>query len=122
MKMNLHPYNMYLLYTAILLLVVFLVLTLVHLLRMGKALASLQDETDTLAKNAGILGEELQRRSEKKAASRISLKQIIAGYLLLSAVKKDYDRHEENGMRQAVRSYRNVTEARALKKILSQKK
>lgn len=122
MKLNLYPYNMYILYAALFLLLVCIIMTLMRLLSMAKVLGDLQAETETLSRNAAVVGEELQKQSEKKKASRISLKKILAGWLLLSAVKKDYDRHEENGMRQAVRSYRNVTEARALKKLLSEKK
>ena len=122
MKMNLYPYNMYILYTAAGLLVVFLILTLKHLSSMGRTMKVLQDKSTVLAEQAERLQNELQIRADKKAKSKFPVKKVLAGLLLLSAVKKDYDRHEENGMRQAVRSAQNVYNARVLKKIITSSK
>ena len=65
MKLNLYPYNMYILYAALFLLLVCIIMTLVRLLSMAKALGDLQSETETLSRNAAVVGEELQKQSEK---------------------------------------------------------
>ena len=122
MKMNLYPYNMYILYAAAGILVVFLILTLKHLSSMGRTMKVLQDKSTELSEKAEILQDELQVRADRKAKSKFPVKKVLAGLLLLSAVKKDYDRHEEIGMRQAVRSAQNVYNARVLKKIITSSK
>lgn len=120
MTMSLYPYNLYILYAAIGILVVFLIMTLMHLSSMGRTMKILQDKSEELSNKAVRLQEELQVRTQNKM--KIPWKEILAGYVLLKAIKKDYDKHEENGMKQAVRSAQNVYNARVLKKIISSSK
>ena len=117
MKITLYPYNLYFLYAAAGIVVVFLIMTLSHLSSMGRTLNDLLDKSTALTEKTEQLQEVLTARAEQKP--KLPLKKILAGWILLNAVKKDYNKHEENGMRQAVKSAQTVYNERLLKKIIS---
>ncbi len=122
MKISLYPYNVWILYAALVILILCLVLTLVHALKMLKSLNTLAEGAARMQEKTGTMTAALQKPEGNSGKKKISFRQILAAWLFFSAVKKDYDRHELNGMKQAAASARNVYSDRVLRKIISQNK
>ncbi|MBP3891730.1 MAG: hypothetical protein J6D29_06105 [Solobacterium sp.] len=117
--MNLYPYNYYLLYGALILLVVFLVLTLLRLRPLLEALKQMNVRVEGINKETTLLNEKMEQLPKPdpdKKPSPIGAKDIFGGLMVLKAILKDKKKSGQKGMTQ----FRNST-SRVLNKRMQQK-
>lgn len=120
MKINLYPYNYYILYAAIALLVVFLILLVVKAMPLLKSLQNLQGSLDTLNNSTAAMQaklELLQPKDEKKKV-KLSPAQLFNLLLLYNAVRKDYKKAEGSGIKQVGSSASNVLYSRGKQSMI----
>lgn len=111
--MNLYPYNYWILWASIALLVIFLIMTLVHLFGLLKSVKYIMPAVNNMNGSLTSLQESASRMPQKKKSeSPISAAKLLSAFLLLRAVKKEYDRSSENGIKEYGRSAIRVIEKR----------
>lgn len=108
MKINLYPYNMYALYIAIGLLVLFLIYTLVKTGPLLNALNRLTPQLEHISKNSESLNEKLSALQPKEKKKKLSPQEMFNLLLLYSAIRKDYKKKETKGFKQIGKSTTNV--------------
>lgn len=99
MQINLYPYNLYVLYAAAFALLVFLVLTAVHLLKDMKILAGMAPQLEEIGKKSIRLNETSQQASAAIESGISGAKTIITVMLTLSLLKKTYDSQDQKGIK-----------------------
>ena len=118
------PYNYYILYAAIAMLVVTLILSLLQMARCAKdMLAFLQPKTDKLQRDLKIMQIKMDVMNEKKAADAKKNKYILLALPILLAVYQAYQKDDEavgaKGVVKAAKAvYENrASEAKLIKKV-----
>ena len=113
MKMNLYPWNYYILYASILLLVIFIVLTAMKALGLLKEVQNLQKGTEPMQRSLTLMQIKMEAMNEKKAEQKQKNKILMAAIPVLLAVQKAYSSDDSL---EGVKGY-----AGALKKVAGDK-
>ena len=113
MKMNLYPWNYYILYASILLLVIFIVLTAMKALGLLKEVQNLQKGTEPMQRSLSLMQIKMEAMNEKKAEQKQKNKILMAAIPVLLAVQKAYSSDDSL---EGVKGY-----AGALKKVAGDK-
>ncbi|MCR4951233.1 MAG: hypothetical protein K6A40_07915 [Solobacterium sp.] len=90
MKMNLYPWNYYILYASILLLVIFIVLTGLKALALLKEVQNVQNATEPMQRSLALMQIKMDAMNEKKAEQRQKNKILMAAIPVLLAMQKVY--------------------------------
>ena len=104
MSIDLYPFNYYVLYASILLLLVFLVLTILRLSPLLKALGEWKEPVGNLTKNVSASSDKVNRISKKVTANVNKVKKILPVLLILAAANEYYKRSDEDGLKEFTRS------------------
>ena len=114
--LNFAPYNFWILYASIAILVITMITTLSKALSLGKAINAYKPQLDNIQKN-------VQRSTVKAQAVAGRMKQImsivkpaIAAMSLMLAAKALYDKRPENGINEFTKATSDVIAARASKR------
>ncbi len=120
MKVNLYPYNMWCLYAAIVVLLVFLVMTVKNLMPMVKALNEEKPGLESISKgvnNAKVKAEVSSAKINKTLSTVLKVLPII---LVLKAIQSEYNKVDESGVegykKAAANYYRDKANAEYMKK------
>ena len=96
---NLYPYNLWILYASLAILLVYIILTFVHLAKlshaasdMQKNLASVQTHSEKLTQTVQIL------TPKKKKKSKISPAMVLTLLTLIHSTYKDYKKDKKKGI------------------------
>ena len=111
MNINLSPYNWYIFYGALALLIVFVILTAVHAIPLVKDLKAHQPEIDNIKKNVQLTQIKTGALKEKQAESKKNDK-TLNSLLLLWAIHKSYKAKDERGPRAYVNTAAEVLQKR----------
>lgn len=114
MNINLAPYNWYIFYGALALLVVFLVVLVVHALPLMKEVKSHSDDFSSIRKNAELTKIKNEAIKETKQASKKNDKAMSA-LLLLLAIHKAYRDKDQHGPRSYLDTAAEVLQKRKAK-------
>ena len=99
MNINLYPFNQYILYAAIIAVVVMLGVVLASLLRLVKVLNSFSPALKSIAeKSETVKGKSAEAMAFVKETAQTA-KLMAIGSVLFSLIKKEYDKVEENGVK-----------------------
>ena len=109
MEFSLYPFNYYVLYFSIGLLLVFMVLTVKKLLTIPKTLAESKPLLDVISNQAKLASLKTEAMNEKKKETEKYTKILAAAAPVLLAVVSIYKKNDDykgvNGMVQAVKAY-----------------
>lgn len=121
---NIYPYNYWILYAAIAVLIITLIVSLVQMAKMAKEMNSfLQPRTDKLQRDMKLMQIKIDVMNEKKAADAKKNKYIALALPILLAVYQTYKNDDEaNGPQGVIKAARTVMnnrneEAKLIKKI-----
>ena len=121
MNFNLYPYNLWILYASLVLLVINLILLLKHALPLLSALKGIKPDLDHIQNNVGSASAKASAFGTKAAKDLKKITDLIPVILLALAIKKDYDQAEGSGIRQIERSAVNVYRKRSDEKKMVNK-
>ena len=115
---SLYPYNYWILYAAIVLLIVFLILTLMRAMPLLKALNTMKGSLNGINTDTASLTGKLQTimpaedPDKPKKKLPISASQIIEGIMLLRSIRKNYRKADGSGLKQVRTSTSEVIKKR----------
>ena len=112
MNFNLYPYNYWILYLSIALVVVFLIILLMHALKLLKTLGTLQTAADSLQTRMNHINADLEVLQKKRDPLPVDPKKVIAAWLLFRAIRKEYKNTPERGIKGISKSAVKVIEKR----------
>lgn len=119
--MNLYPFNYYILYIAIALVIVMLILTLLKVFPLLNALEKMSHGIEEITKKSEILAKEAEVLASKpQVKSPIDAKTALSALLLLKAILKNYKNSPENGVKQFTRSTSQEFTKRSVQQALGQ--
>lgn len=123
---NIYPYNYWILYAAIAVLIITIILSLLQIAKMAKDMMGfLQPKTEKLQRNLTLAKIKMDVMSEKKAADAKKNKYIMLAMPILLAVYQQYQKDDEaTGVQGVVKSARSIyetrtAEAKLIKKVAS---
>lgn len=114
MNINLSPYNWYIFLGALVLLIIFGIITVVHALPLVKDLKSHKEELDNIKKNVQLTKIKTSALKESKEESKKSDK-ALNSLLLLLAIHKAYKEKDQRGPRAYVDTAAEVLQKRKAK-------
>ena len=114
MNINLAPYNWYIFFGALALLIIFGIVTVVRALPLVKDLKAHKPEMDNISKNIELTKIKTGAIKETKEASRKSDK-ALSSLLLLLAIHKAYKAKDERGPRAYMDTAAEVLQRRRAK-------
>ena len=114
MNINLSPYNWYIFLGALVLLIIFGIITVVHALPLVKDLKSHKEELDNIKKNVQLTKIKTSVLKESKEESKKSDK-ALNSLLLLLAIHKAYKENDQRGPRAYVDTAAEVLQKRKAK-------
>ena len=114
MNINLAPYNWYIFYGALALLVIFVIVSVVHALPLVKEIKRHSDDFSSIRKNVELTKIKTGVLKEKKQASKKNDKAWSA-LLLLLAVHKAYKEKDQHGPRSYMDTAAEVLQKRKAK-------
>ncbi len=112
MNLNLYPYNYWILYLSIALVVVFLIILLMHALKLLKTLGTLQTAADSLQTRMNHINADLEILQKKRDPLPVDPKKVLAAWLLFRAIRKEYKNTPERGIKGISKSAVKVIEKR----------
>ncbi len=113
MNINLYPYNLWILYAAIIALIVYLILLIKHALPLLHALSGMKPNIDNIQNNVGSAAQKADAVGKKASKDFKRISDLLPVILLALAVKKDYDEAEGSGLKQIEQSAVNVYRKRS---------
>ncbi len=123
MNISLYPFNMYILYASIVLLVVCLLMLVMHLKPLLGALGEWKAPLDNVNRNVADMTAKTDRISKKVSKGVNTIKKAMPVILLLAAANEYYKASDENGIkefgRSAVRVYKDKEEQKKLAKAVA---
>lgn len=105
---NLYPYNMYILYASIVLLIIFIGIALSHALKALKAVKELENGIDVVKASTDTMNRKVKIVKKRIDGVKRVITPIIISLPVLLAIKKIYDASGEHGFkgyRKAASSY-----------------
>ncbi len=112
MNFNLYPYNYWILYLSIAMVVVFLILLLTHALKLLKTLGSLQIAAQSLQTRMDHINADMKILQKKRDPLPVDPKKVLAAWLLFRAIRKEYKNTPERGIKGISKSTVKVLEKR----------
>lgn len=103
-NLNLYPYNLYVLYASIVLLVIFLILTVTKLMPLAQAANSLKPTTERMTANLNDMSKKATAFGTKLSKAVTLIKTALPWLLLLKAANDLYNESDENGVKEFGRS------------------
>ena len=103
-NLNLYPYNLYVLYASIALLILFLVLTVTKLMPLAQAANALKPSTERMTANLNDMSKKATALGEKVSKAVKLIKTALPWLLLLKAANDLYNDSDEDGIREFGRS------------------
>lgn len=105
MNLQLYPYNLWILYGAIVLLVIFLIMTLLKLLNFLKVVQSKQPQLQLIQDRVMASQQKVESINQKIAQTQKKISPLIKALPILLAIQKIYDMTDDNG----IKGYRTAT-------------
>lgn len=118
MKLNLYPYNYWILYAAIALLVISIIVLLAKLLKTAKTLKAMTPQLEQMAKQAKLAGIKAEAVKEKSDADMKRIKPLLTAVPILLAVNSIYNKDDEL---EGIRGYGTAVKRYATQKSSEQK-
>ena len=112
MNFNLYPYNYWILYLSIALVILCLILLLVHALRLLKTLGTLQTAAQSLQTRMNSINDDMAVLQKKREPLPVDPKKVLAAWLLFRAIRKEYKNTPERGIKGISKSTVKVLEKR----------
>lgn len=103
-NLNLYPYNLYVLYASIVLLILFLVLTVTKLMPLAQAANALKPSAERMTANLNDMSKKATAFGEKVSKAVKLIKTALPWLLLLKAANDLYNDSDENGIKEFGRS------------------
>jgi len=104
MNINLFPFNFYIFYAAIVLLIIFLVMTVVKAMSLLKALGDLKQPLEQMSTRVADVSEKAGKVTAMVNTIVSTVKKVVPIMVLLSLANEFYQDSEENGIKEFGRS------------------
>ncbi len=104
MNINLYPFNLYILYAAIVLLIIFLILTVVKAMPLLKAVGDLKQPLEQISLRASDAGDKAGKVTAMVNGIVSTVKKLVPVIVLLSLANEFYQDSDEDGIREFGRS------------------
>ncbi|HAE15094.1 MAG: hypothetical protein IKF00_13515 [Solobacterium sp.] len=104
MNINLFPFNFYIFYAAIVLLIIFLVMTVVKAMPLLKALGDLKQPLEQMSTRVADVSEKAGKVTAMVNSIVSTVKKVVPIMVLLSLANEFYQDSEENGIKEFGRS------------------
>lgn len=104
MNINLFPFNCYIFYAAIVLLIIFLVMTVVKAMPLLKALGDLKQPLEQMSTRVADVSEKAGKVTAMVNSIVSTVKKVVPIMVLLSLANEFYQDSEENGIKEFGRS------------------
>ena len=118
MRLDLTPYNYWILYASIVILLITLCTTLSKVLKLGKVVSAYKPLLDNVQKNVNLASIKAQAVAGQLNQIMSIVKPAVAALGLLMAAKALYDKREENGIGELTKATSDVIAARVSKRNL----
>ena len=123
MNLNLYPFNLYILYGAILLLFVFLIMTVMKAMTLLKAVGDLKQPLDQMSVRAADVSNKAGKVTAMINGITSTVKKLVPVLVLLSLANEFYQDSDENGIkefgRSTVKAYQKQQEEKKLAKTIA---
>lgn len=100
MNINLYPFNLYILYAAIVLLIVFLILTVVKAMPLLKAVGDLKQPLDQMSLRVADVSDKAGKVSSMINSIVSTVKKVVPVLVLLSLANEIYQDSDEDGIKE----------------------
>ncbi|MCR5450306.1 MAG: hypothetical protein K6F23_13035 [Solobacterium sp.] len=100
MNINLYPFNLYILYAAIVLLIVFLILTVVKAMPLLRAVGDLKQPLDQMSLRVADVSDKAGKVSSMINGIVSTVKKVVPVLVLLSLANEIYQDSDEDGIKE----------------------
>ena len=88
--LNLYPYNLYILYAAIAAVVIYAIILVTHLLKLGKTVSAHQSEFASIQVNTARAADKITVMSNKSKKEKAKRKEMLPLVMLLMSIRNNY--------------------------------
>ena len=96
---NFSPYNYWILYAAIVLLIIFLIITLMRALSLLKTIQAKQPELNAIQEHINSANQKVDSINRKIEQTKKKISPIVKALPILWAIQKIYEKTEDNGIK-----------------------
>ncbi|MBQ1531821.1 MAG: hypothetical protein IIZ57_06760 [Solobacterium sp.] len=100
MNLNLYPFNIYILYAAIVLLIVFLILTVVKAMPLLRAVGNLKQPLDQMSLRVADVSDKAGKVTSMINGIVSTVKKVVPVLVLLSLANEIYQDSDEDGIKE----------------------
>lgn len=100
MNINLYPFNLYILYAAIVLLIVFLILTVVKAMPLLRAVGNLKQPLDQMSLRVADVSDKAGKVTSMINGIISTVKKVVPVLVLLSLANEIYQDSDEDGIKE----------------------